>query len=111
MNPDILTHQVTAATRLSHVSVLKLNKFHLSKIHILHELGGDDLDRRIKFRELFIQKIVNEPRTLNNICLITLTSEMSVTEVVKIPMLLNISPENKCLNRNSRQYNHGAVVY
>lgn len=71
MDPGMSTRQAAAATGLSRESVrkiLKLNKFHPYKLHIVQELGDDDPDRRIEFCELMTQKIVNEPRIVKNIC-------------------------------------------
>jgi len=47
--------------------ILKQNKFHPYKIHLLQELNEDDFDRCLEFCELMMEKIDAEPDFVYNI--------------------------------------------
>ena len=47
--------------------ILKQNKFHPYKIHLLQELNEDDFDRCLEFCELMMEKIDAEPDFVCNI--------------------------------------------
>lgn len=48
--------------------LLKQNKFHPYKIHLVQELKGDDYERRLQFCELIEQLVNSEPDILDRIC-------------------------------------------
>ncbi|EFN82646.1 hypothetical protein EAI_11103, partial [Harpegnathos saltator] len=47
--------------------ILKMNKFHPYKIHLVQELNEDDFDRRIEFCDLMMEKIAKDPNYLSNV--------------------------------------------
>ncbi|EFN89279.1 hypothetical protein EAI_01709, partial [Harpegnathos saltator] len=47
--------------------ILKLNKWHPYKLHLVQKLFEDDFDRRIEFCDLMMEMIVDDPLLLNNI--------------------------------------------
>ncbi|EFN85686.1 hypothetical protein EAI_09677, partial [Harpegnathos saltator] len=47
--------------------ILKMNKFHPYKIHLVQELNEDDFDRRIEFCDLMMEKIAEDPNYLSNV--------------------------------------------
>lgn len=71
MAPTTSLRTVADQTGLSRESVrkvLKLHKFHPYKPLITQELGDDDPDRRIEFCEIMTDKLIAQPRLINNIC-------------------------------------------
>lgn len=47
--------------------IMKINKWHLYKIHLHQELSEDDFDKRIEFCETMMAMIDDDPHLLNNI--------------------------------------------
>lgn len=69
-SPHISINRVAQEHEIGHASVskiLKLNKWHPYKLHLVQELSEDDFDRRIEFCDLMMEMIVDDPLLLNNI--------------------------------------------
>jgi len=69
-NPHISTRRTAQEHQIDQKSVckiLKQNKFHPYKIHLVQELNEDDFNRRLKFCELMMEKIDAEPDFVYNI--------------------------------------------
>jgi len=49
------------------LKILKNNKFHPYKVHLVQELNDDNFDRRIEFCELMMERIDKDPNFLSNI--------------------------------------------
>ncbi|KMQ85171.1 transposable element tc3 transposase [Lasius niger] len=47
--------------------ILKSNKWHPYKLHLVQELSEDDFDRRVEFCDLMMEMIVDDPQLFNNI--------------------------------------------
>ncbi|RYA74223.1 hypothetical protein DD595_24580 [Enterobacter cloacae complex sp. 4DZ3-17B2] len=66
----ISINRVAQEHEIGHASVskiLKLNKWHPYKLHLVQELSEDDFDRRIEFCDLMMEMIVDDPLLLDNI--------------------------------------------
>lgn len=48
-------------------NILKSNSYHPFKVHLVHELSGDDFDRRIEYCDTMMQKLDTDPNFVNNI--------------------------------------------
>jgi len=49
------------------LKILKNNKFHPYKVHLVQELNDDDFDRCIEFCELMMERIDEDLNFLSNI--------------------------------------------
>jgi len=66
----ISINRVAQEHEIGHASVnkiLKLNKWHPYKLHLVQELSKNDFDRRVEFCNLMMEMIVDDPLLLNNI--------------------------------------------
>ena len=69
-DPHISINRVAQEHEIGYASVskiLKLNKWHPYKLHLVQELSEDDFDRRIEFCDLMMEMIVDDSLLLNNI--------------------------------------------
>jgi len=69
-NPHDSSRKVALQHDIDKKSVLKIlknNKFHPYKAHLVQELNEDDFDRRIEFCELMMERIDEDPNFLSNI--------------------------------------------
>jgi len=69
-DPHISINRVAQKHKIGYGSVhkiLKLNKWHPYKLHLVQELSEDDFDRRIEFCDVMMEMIVDDPVLLNNI--------------------------------------------
>jgi len=69
-NPHDSSRKVTLQHDTDQKSVLKIlknNKFHPYKVHLVQEPNDDDFDRRIEFCELMMERIDEDPNFLSNI--------------------------------------------
>lgn len=70
-DPTLSTRKLEVLTQISRTSIwriLKAYKFHPYKIHLVHQLNEDDFDRRQEFCELMVERLINNPNYLFNIC-------------------------------------------
>lgn len=71
LDPTLGTRQLATISGISRTSfrrILKSNKFHPYKIHLVQELHEDDFDRRLEFCENMSERIINDPNLVFNIC-------------------------------------------
>lgn len=71
LDPTLSTRQMSTVSgirRSSIQTILKRNKFHPYKIHLVQELNEDDFDRRLQFCEIMSERATNEPNFISNIC-------------------------------------------
>lgn len=71
LDPTLSTRQLASVSGINRTSIqtiLKKNKFHPYKIHLVQELHEDDYDRRLQFCEIMSERAGNDPQFLFNIC-------------------------------------------
>ncbi|KAJ8921281.1 hypothetical protein NQ315_013754 [Exocentrus adspersus] len=69
-NPHRSTMQIDLNNNIDHSTVVKLlkkEKYHPYKVHLLHELNEDDPDRRLDFCEEIMFRCDRDPNFLNNV--------------------------------------------
>lgn len=59
---------MSGINRTSIQNILKKNKFYPYKIRLVHELNGDDCERRFQFCEIMSEQAGYDPQFLFNIC-------------------------------------------